>query len=159
MIKHTQKIEINADLNKVWFFLMNFSNSLIFDKYYTKIVLPSNYSVNENLIFKIYAKYFFQLKQYKATVVQCMPPQSLFLNIQNNKKHGYQHQKFFILNQIGSKTILTYKHLGTFNSLIMNLFSYVFIKSCCLNELKFIKKSIESTEINLDNEKFNPMKL
>ena len=159
MIKHTQKIEINADLNKVWFFLMHFSNSLIFDKFYTKIDLPSNYSVNENLIFKVYAKYFFQLNQYEAKVKECVPPQSFSLNIKNNKKYGYQHQKNFTLKQAGAKTILIYTHTGTFNSLIMNLLINLFVKSCCVNELKFIKKYIESSEVNLDNEKYNPMKL
>ena len=57
MIKHRKKIVINANIEKVWFFMINFSRSLIFDRNYTLIELPSNYSVNNELKFKIHAKY------------------------------------------------------------------------------------------------------
>ena len=159
MIKHTQKIEINSDLNKVWFFLMNFSHSLIFDKYYTKIELPFNYSVNKNLIFKIYINYFFMLQQYNAKVKECLPPESFILNIKNVRGVGYQHQKSFSLQKKGSKTLLTYKHSGSFDYFILDLFFFIFLKSSCLNELKHIKQSIESSEINLNDKKYNTMKL
>ena len=59
MIKLEQKIIINANIQKVWFFISDLSKSLIFDQYYTKVELPSNYSLNNNLKFKVYAKYFF----------------------------------------------------------------------------------------------------
>ena len=40
MIKHTQNILINSDNQKVWAFLIDFSRSLIFDRYYSLIELP-----------------------------------------------------------------------------------------------------------------------
>ena len=42
MIKHKQKIIINSDIHKVWFFMIDLSRSLIFDQYYKKIELKSS---------------------------------------------------------------------------------------------------------------------
>jgi len=160
MIKHTQKIKINADYNKVWFFLMNFSQTLIYDKYYHKIELPLNYSVNNHLVFKIFCKYFFYIKEYKAFVEKCSPPNEFSIKIRRKSKFSYLHQKIFYLKNLGNnQTLLVYKHDGSFNSNVLNLFFNFFIKASCLNELKCIKKAIESSELNMTGEEYNTLKL
>ena len=53
MIDLTQNIYIKADINKIWAYLTDFSNSLNFNRFHTKLDLPSNYSLAKIDKFKI----------------------------------------------------------------------------------------------------------
>ena len=160
MIKHTQKIKIKADCNKVWFFLMNFSQSLIYDKYYYKVDLPSSYSVNQHLVFKIFCKYFFHIQEYKALIKTCLPPKEFSIKVMKNSNFSYMHKKIFVLKSIeDNKTLLSYTSSGMFKFKALNIFFNFFIKASCLNELKCIKVAIESSELDMRGEKYNTLKL
>ncbi|SVC90147.1 uncharacterized protein METZ01_LOCUS343001, partial [marine metagenome] len=41
----SENITIKADVNKIWAFLTDFSKSLNYNRFHTKLKLPSNYSV------------------------------------------------------------------------------------------------------------------
>ena len=68
MVKHSQYIIINANIEKSWAFLIDLSRSLIFDKFYLRIELPGKYSINKNYAFNVNAKYFFNNYKLKAEV-------------------------------------------------------------------------------------------
>ena len=68
--------------------------------------------------------------------------------------------KFSItIKKNGNGTLLFYNHSGDFDDFILNLFVTLFIKSSCVNELKYIKKSIKSSEIDVENKKYNTLQL
>ena len=160
MIKHTQKINIKADCNKVWFFLMNFSQSLIYDKYYHKVELLPSYSVNQHLVFKFFCKYFFNIQEYKALIKTCSPPKDFSIKVMKNSNFSYKHKKIFVLKSIGdNKTMLSYTNSGMFKYKVLNIFFNFFIKASCLKELKYIKGAIESSELDITGEKYNTLKL
>ena len=83
MIKHKQNILIHSDINKVWFFLNDLSRSLIFDKYYKKIEVPSNYSINNQLQFYIHTQYLHQVYKLKAKIISCNPPENITFQMIN----------------------------------------------------------------------------
>ena len=74
MVKHSQYIIINANIEKSWAFLIDLSRSLIFDKFYLRIELPGKYSINKNYAFNVNAKYFFNNYKLKAEVKEVMAP-------------------------------------------------------------------------------------
>ena len=145
MIKHRQKIVINSDIYKVWFFIIDLSRSLIFDKYYRKIILDSDYIVNNKLKFNVSAKYF-SLCQLNAKVIKSNAPKEIILQFKGKTKKIYSHKKIFKIEPFNNKTILHYCNEGTFNSKFYDSFFYYLIKSSNINEIKYIKKAIESSE-------------
>ncbi len=145
MIKHSQKIIINSDIHKVWFFMIDLSRSLIFDKYYKKIVLESNYIVNDKLKFNVAVKYL-NLAQLNAKIVSIHAPKEIIFQFKGNSKNIYSHKKIFKIEKFKDKTILYYYNEGTFNSKFYDMFFYYLIKSANINEIKYIKKAIESTD-------------
>ena len=53
MITITENITINADINKIWAFITDFSMSLNYNRFHTNLELPSNYSVGKMKKFNI----------------------------------------------------------------------------------------------------------
>ena len=53
MLTIAENITINADINKIWAFLTDFSLSLNFNRFHTKLELPAQYSIGKLKKFKI----------------------------------------------------------------------------------------------------------
>ena len=157
MIKHRKKIVINANIEKVWFFMINFSRSLIFDRNYTLIELPSNYSVNNELQFKIHAKYLMRKIQMYAEIKKCTPPLNLELHCIKNNGFTFNHVKIFDLKSINEKTQLCYTVKGEFHNFIFNIFYSPILKLAFNLELEYIKKAIESSEIHTTPKKLHTL--
>ena len=145
MIKHKQKIIINSDIHKVWFFMIDLSRSLIFDKYYKKITLNADYIVNVQLKFKVTAQYF-KRDQLNARVIKINPLQEIIFDFDSKKKRSYSHKKKFQIEPLNQQTVLYYYNEGTFNSKFYDMFFYYLIKSSSISEIKYIKKAIESSD-------------
>ena len=90
MIKLEQKIIINADIQKVLFFISDLSKSLIFDHYYTKIELPSNYSINNQCEFNVHAKYFYSKYKLKAKIKEVTPLKFIKKTIESSDIYLFQ---------------------------------------------------------------------
>ena len=105
MIKHSQNIIINANNQKVWNFLVDFSRSLIFDKHYLLIELPQRYSVNDDSSFSVKAKYLFQSYHLYAKVFNYTPLNFIKIKLSSNK---FYHVKTFKLISIQNKTQIRY---------------------------------------------------
>ena len=151
MIKHRQKININANIEKTWFYLSNLQSSLVFDKYYSLIELPSNYSINRDLKFNIYTKYFIKTQKMDARIINSQSPTKLEIQCNSKNKLTFNHKKNFELIKTDNHTILIYYIEGTFNNSIINLFYSFFIKIASNVELRYLKKAIESSEYQLGN--------
>ena len=146
MIKHRQKIIINANIEKVWYFINNLSRSLIFDRNYTLIELPASYAVNKNFNFFIHTRYFFKTNKANAKITHSNPPLMMEFEIKNQNKFNFNHKKRFILKAINNQTEFDYYLEGTFNNFIYNLLYIYIIKISASLELNYIKKAVESSE-------------
>ena len=73
----------------------------------------------------------------------------------NNNRGVYSHSKKFIIKEINDSTLLIYQNKGDFSSPIYNILNNYLIKKSCSNELKFIKKAIESSDTNHTANKFS----
>ena len=152
MVKHKQNIIINCNVEKTWAFLIELSRSLIFDNFFIVINLPNQYSINKQYTFNVDAKYFFTEYQLKAEIVDILVPAILNIEFKNN---FILQNKIFTLDIIDEQTKLTYELKGDFGSLFKNSIISPIIKLSCLNELRYIKKAIESSEIHTDNKEIN----
>ena len=150
MIKHSQNIIINANSQKVWKFLIDFSRSLIFDKYYSLIELPQKYSVNGNSSFRVKAKYLFKNYYFDAKVVNHVPLKSIEIILSSNKNH---HHKIFNLISLQNQTQISYTYIANFDSKIKNIIMFFILKASYLSELAHIKKAIESLEDYTEHKK------
>tara|TARA_B100000029_G_C17335337_1_gene873237 strand:- start:259 stop:738 length:480 start_codon:yes stop_codon:yes gene_type:complete len=157
MIKHRKNIIINANIEKVWFFMIDFSRSLIFDTNYTLVELPTDYSVNHKLKFRVQAKYITKKIVLNGTVKECYPPHNLSLHFINETGFSFNHFKIFKLKSMNDKTILEYTINGDFNHFILNTFYGPVLKLKFNLELEYIKKAIESSENNINTKKLQTM--
>lgn len=146
MIKHRQNILINSDNQKVWAFLIDFSRSLIFDRYYSLIELPHGYSINNDSKFFIKAQYFFKKYDFNAIISNNAPPHMITIKLIDNKISNIYQIKSFKLSTSNNKTRLEYNFTATFNNTIKNTLLYSPMKASCIAELVFLKKAIESSE-------------
>ena len=147
MVKHNQNIVINSNIEKSWGFLIDLSRSLIFDRFFTRIELPSKYSINQEYIFTVKGNYFFSIYNMKANILKTTPPS--LISIKFSDKNLVINKKF-ILSVMGEQTILSYNFEGDFGNVAKNILIFPFIKLSCLNELRYIKKAMESSEFYPD---------
>ena len=152
MVKHSQYIIINANIEKSWAFLIDLSRSLIFDKFYLRIELPGKYSINKNYTFNVNAKYFFNNYKLKAEIKEVIAPSTFSIQLIDK---GIFHKKNFILEPLNNKTKLIYNFNGKFGGGLKNTIISPIIKFSCINEIRYIKKAIESSEFYTNNEKIN----
>jgi len=147
MVKHNQNIIINSSIEKSWAFLIDLSRSLIFDRFFIRIELPSKYSINQEYIFAVKANYFFNTCNLNAEIIAAKAPSLISINF--NDKNITINKKF-MLSKIGDQTKFIYKFNADFESPIKHAFISPLIKLSCLNELRYIKKAMESSEFYPD---------
>jgi len=150
MIKHTQNIIINSSLDKGWSFIIDFSRSLIFDRFYSLIELPGAYAINNKYYFTIKAKYLFKNYLLRAEVINSIPPKKLKLKFYNNE---FNQIKIFEFSPYENQIILTYTNTVNFNSFIKNILLSPMLKASCMAELIYLKKAIESSEYYTEEKK------
>ena len=67
-----EKITIKADVNKIWAFLTDFSLSLNFNRFHTKLELPVQYSIGKMKKFKIAHNFGFGNYDMVAEITDCI---------------------------------------------------------------------------------------
>ena len=152
MIKHTQNISINSDSNKAWSYLIDFSKSLIFDKYFRLVEIPGKYSVNYDYTFYAKVKYLFNTYDMKASIIENVPPEKITIKLIDKNNSDIYLIKSFEIKSEGNIIILNYKNKLCLNSFYKSMLLYSNIKASCIAELIYLKKAIESSDF-IDNEK------
>ncbi len=79
MLTIAEKITIKADVNKIWAFLTDFSLSLNFNRFHTKLELPAQYSIGKMKKFKIAHNFGFGNYEMVAEITDCIPPNKICL--------------------------------------------------------------------------------
>ena len=150
MIKINQNIIVNADINAVWSFLSDFSKSLIWNRFHVKLELPQNYSISKIKKFHIVHNFGFGNYKMIAEILDCKPPHYLSISeyYQKNVTKGFPHQIQFSINPYNELSQIDYTVMGTFGNKVQDISFKPILKGVVIDELRNIKKAIESSELN-----------
>ena len=102
MIRLSEEILINEDIQKVWAFLSNLKFSLSFNRFHVEIKFFGPFSVNNNSEFIIVHNFGFGNLDMIAKVIECIPLKRLAISeqpIKPNKK-GFSHKIVFELQKM-----------------------------------------------------------
>ena len=148
MINITQKIYIKADINKIWAYLSDFSQSLNFNRFHTNLELPSNYSVGKMKKFIISHNFGFGNYEMIAEITECMPPSHLCISeyCKGDKGKGFPHSIQFYIEPHRDKSKIFYTVEGTYGGKVQDMSFKPILKGVMIEELLRIKIAIESSE-------------
>ena len=148
MVTIYEKITIKADVNKIWTFLTDFSISLNYNRFHTKLELPSQYSIGKMKKFKISHNFGFGNYDMVAEITDYIPPNKICLREYciNDKKKGFPHKVEFRIEPKGESCILNYRVSGTYGGKVQDMSFKPILKGVIIEELVKMKNAIESTE-------------
>jgi len=148
MLTISEKITIKADVNKIWAFLTDFSLSLNFNRFHTKLELPAQYSIGKMKKFKIAHNFGFGNYDMVAEIIDCIPPNKICLweYCIDDKKKGFPHKVEFRIEPKGGNCILNYRVSGTYGGKVQDMSFKPLLKGVIIEELLKIKNAIESSE-------------
>ena len=150
MINITQKIDIKADNNKIWAYLTDFSNSLMFNRCHTNIELPPNYSLGRMDTFKINHNFGFGNYDMIAEIKDSVPPNRLSISeyCPDDPKKGFPHNVIFQIEPFLERSKLSYTVSGTYGGRVQDISFKPILNGVIKEELLRIKNAIESSETN-----------
>ena len=162
MINITQKIYIKADINKIWAYLTDFSNSLMFNRFHTNMELPANYALGKMKTFKINHNFGFGNYEMIAEVKDSEPPNRLTISeyCPDDEKKGFPHTVIFQIEPVLERSKLSYTVSGTYGGRVQDMSFKPILKGVIIEELLKIKNAIESSETTtkpLASETINPI--
>jgi len=148
MLTIAERITIKADVNRVWVFLTDFSLSLNFNRFHTKLELPAEYSIGKMKKFLIAHNFGFGNYDMVAEVTDSIPPNKICLweYCIDDKKKGFPHKVEFQIEPKGGNSILNYRVSGTYGGKVQDMSFKPILKGVIIEELLKIKNAIESSE-------------
>ena len=148
MINITQKIYIKADINKIWAYLTDFSNSLMFNRFHTNMVLPANYALGKMKKFKINHNFGFGNYEMIAEVKDAVPPNRLTISeyCPDDAKKGFPHTVIFQIEPVLERSKLSYTVSGTYGGRVQDMSFKPILNGVIKEELLKIKNAIETAE-------------
>jgi len=148
MIKLSEKLLVNADVQKVWAFLTDVEKSLSFNRFHIDIILTSPFSVNNNSEFTIIHNFGFGNIEMMAKVIDCIPVKRISISEKptENASKGFMHEIIFEISSDTKGTILNYSVKGTYGGRVQNISFTPILKGVLKEEIIRIKNAIESSE-------------
>ena len=148
MITITENITINADINKIWAFITDFSMSLNYNRFHTNLELPSNYSLGKIKKFNINHNFGFGNYAMVAEIKECVPPNRLCISeyCKGAKRKGFPHTIKFQIESHRDKSKIFYTVVGTYGGKVQDMSFKPILKGVMIEELLKIKNAIESSE-------------
>ena len=148
MLTISENIIINADVNKIWAFLTDFSMSLNYNRFHTSLELPTNYSVGKMKKFNINHNFGFGNYNMIAEITECIPPNRLCISEYciEDKKKGFSHSIEFQIEPSNEKSKIYYTVTGTYGGKVQDMSFKPILKGVMIEELLKIKNAIESSE-------------
>jgi len=148
MIKLSEKLLVNADVQKVWAFLTDVEKSLSFNRFHIDIILTSPFSVNNNSEFTIIHNFGFGNIEMIAKVIDCIPVKRISISEKptENASKGFMHEIIFEISSDAKGTILNYSVKGTYGGRVQNISFTPILKGVLKEEIIRIKNAIESSE-------------
>ena len=97
MLKINKNISIKADASTIWAYLIDFSLSLNFNRFHTKVEIPSNYSIGKMDTFIINHNFGFGNYEMVVEIKEFSPPNrlSIFEFCKDDPHKGFPHASVF----------------------------------------------------------------
>ena len=148
MIELSEKLLINADVQKVWAFLTDVKKSLSFNRFHINIILPKQFSINNKSEFTIIHNFGFGDIVMTAKFVECISLKRIVIseNSTDEASKGFPHTITFEFFEEGKSTILLYSVTGTYGGRVQNISFTPILKGVIKEEIIKIKNAIESSE-------------
>ena len=148
MLTISENITIKADVNKIWAFITDFSMSLNYNRFHTKLELPSNYSVGKMKKFTINHNFGFGNYKMVAEITECIPPNRLCISeyCSDEKGRGFPHSIEYKIEPSVDKSKIYYTVSGTYGGKVQDMSFKPILKGVMIEELLKIKNAIESSE-------------
>ena len=148
MLTISENIIINADVNKIWAFLTDFSMSLNYNRFHTSLELPTNYSVGKMKKFNINHNFGFGNYNMVAEVTECSPPNRLCISeyCKGEKGKGFPHLTEFLIEPHRDRSRIFYTVAGTYGGRVQDMSFKPILKGVMIEELIKIKNAIESSD-------------
>jgi len=148
MIELSEKLLINADVQKVWAFLTDVGKSLSFNRFHINIILPKQFSVNNKFEFTIIHNFGFGNLEIVARVVECVITKQLVISekASDDSSKGFPHEIKFEIIKEGSNTRLNYSVSGSYGGRVQDISFTPILKGVLKEEIIKIKNAIESSE-------------
>ena len=148
MIKLSEKLFINADVQKVWAFLTDVGKSLSFNRFHISILLPEQFSVNNKSTFTIVHNFGFGDIEMMAKFIECIPLKRIVIseNSIGEVSRGFPHTITFEIYKEDKSTALAYSVIGTYGGRVQDISFTPILKGVMKEEIIKIKNAIESSE-------------
>ena len=148
MIKLSENLLINADVQTVWAFLTDVEKSLSFNRFHVEIQLPNRFSVNNKSEFIIIHNFGFGNIEMTARVIECISVKRISIseNPTNETSKGFSHKFIFEIFSEGKNTCLNYSVNGTYGGRVQDISFIPILKGVLKEEIIKIKNAIESSE-------------
>ena len=148
MINITHKIYIQADINKIWTYLTDFSHSLMFNRFHTNLELPTNYSLGKMDAFTINHNFGFGTYKMVAKIKEYVPPNRLSISeyCPDDPKKGFPHTVDLQIEPALEKSKLIYIVSGTYGGRVQDMSFKPILNGVIKEELLKIKNAIESSD-------------
>ena len=162
MIKSNSNIIIKADAQKIWHFLEDVSSSLRYNRFHKNIKVQKSYSIHSDQDIIIDHNFGFGNVPMRLHIQESLAPIKLIIEEENinSELMAFNHiSKFEIINQ-GDVCCLNYSVEGTFDNKVADISFTPILKAVIIEELSKIKKTIESSEHNINsfkNKQYNPI--
>ena len=160
MIKLTEEIIINSKQHVIWSLITDFPKSFSCNRFHINLELPINYSLGKIKKFNIIHNFGFGNYKMVAEIIDFIPPSSLIISkyCQENKKRGFPHTIEFHIEQYMGKSKVYYTVKGTYGGKVQDLSFKPILKGVMIDELRKIKKTVESSEKNTTTVSMNTIK-
>lgn len=162
MINANSNITINAEIQKVWYFLEDFSIGLSYNRFHKEIRIEKSYSIDceQNIIIK--HNFGFGDIDMNLKVKELSYPNKIIISEKkiNKDLKSFDHVSTFEIIKQGDLSILDYTVEGTFGNKVADLSFLPILKAVIIEELSKIKKAIESSEDTIQafkNKQYNPV--
>ncbi|MBC8312325.1 MAG: SRPBCC family protein [Candidatus Marinimicrobia bacterium] len=148
MIELSEKILINADVQKVWAFLTDVEKSLSFNRFHVDVILPNRFSVNNKSEFIIIHNFGFGNIEMTANVIECVSVKRITISeeVTDEASKGFPHKIIFEIYEEEKSTILNYSVNGTYGGRVQDISFMPILKGVVKEEIIKIKNAIESSE-------------
>ena len=142
MLNIKKNISINANPEKVWYFLLSLKYSMSMNRSHTKVSFTSNlndsFKIHQNLAI---VKYIFD-----TTIDSKKPFKELTLTKTLSDKPEISHSISYIILSNNNNLKLDYHLSGNFGSVILEMSLKPILHGIIIDELRNIKLAIESSD-------------
>ena len=142
MLNIKKNISINANPEKVWYFLLSLKYSMLMNRSHTKVSFSSNlndsFKIHQNLAI---VKYIFD-----TTIDSKKPFKELILTKTLSDKPEFSHSISYIILSNNNNLKLDYHLSGDFGSMILEMSLKPILHGIIIDELRNIKLAIESSD-------------